>query len=92
MCADQYHGYVLSVAKVRHFRIIIVDRVEAALVLQAKHKDYRIHPAGELQDSGKKQRAREERNIKAMELKDENKSVCKNMKKSQFAKVLDVSP
>lgn len=34
----------------RHFGIIIVDCIEAALVLQAKHKDYRIHPASELKD------------------------------------------
>lgn len=33
----------------RHFGIVIVDGVEAGFVLQAKYKDYRIHPAGKLQ-------------------------------------------
>lgn len=48
LCPDQYHGYVLSIPKMRHFRVVVVDGIEAALVLQAKYKDYRIHPASEL--------------------------------------------
>lgn len=37
-----------GVAVMRHFRIISVDRVEARLVLQAKHENYGVNPSGEL--------------------------------------------
>lgn len=82
--AHQYHGYILSIAKMRHFGIVIVDGVETGLVLQAKHKDYRIHPAGKLQGEG----AEEETNENKSSLKRINKKKTTKKKKRNERKTI----
>lgn len=48
LCADQYNGHIGAVPKVRHLRIVVVDRVETALVFETEHKDDGVHPGGKL--------------------------------------------
>lgn len=73
LCAHQYHGYILSIAKVRHFGIVIVDGVEAALVLQAEHEDYRIHPTGKLQEETRENKSSLNINVNTKRIKEEHK-------------------
>ncbi|GLH09186.1 LOW QUALITY PROTEIN: Protein of unknown function [Gryllus bimaculatus] len=49
LSADQDERDVCSTAEVRHLGVVVVDGVEARLVLQAEHEDDGVHPGRELQ-------------------------------------------
>jgi hypothetical protein len=46
--SDENERNFLHVSELRHFCVIVVDRVEARLVLKAEHEDDRVHPGSEL--------------------------------------------
>lgn len=48
--AHQHHGDVTGVAVVGHSAVVVVNSLEADLILQAEHEDDSIHPHGKLQD------------------------------------------
>ena len=45
---NQYEGDLLDVAELGHLGVVVVDGVEGGLILQAEHKNDRVHPGGEL--------------------------------------------
>ena len=50
---DEDQGDVLHVAVLRHFGVVVIDGVEARLVLETEHEDHRVDPRGELKQNGR---------------------------------------
>ena len=46
--ADEDERDFANVAKLRHFRVVVVDGVETGLVLQTEDEDDRVHPRRKL--------------------------------------------
>ena len=46
--AHQDEGHVLDVPELGHLRVVVVDRVERRLILEAEDEYDRVHPGGEL--------------------------------------------
>jgi hypothetical protein len=44
LCAYENEGDLLHVPVLRHLCVVVVDGVEARLVLEAEDKDDRVHP------------------------------------------------
>lgn len=51
--ADQDYRDLGAVPQVRHLGVVVVHGIEARLVLQAEHEDYRVDPSGELDARGR---------------------------------------
>ena len=45
---DEDQGDILHVPVLRHLGVVIVDGIEARLVLETEHEDDRVDPRGEL--------------------------------------------
>ena len=62
---DEDQGDVLHVAVLRHFGVVVIDGVEARLVLEAEHEDHRVDPRGELKqnETGYKGNEMEKRSV-----------------------------
>ncbi len=54
LCSDKYEGDLLHVSVLRHLGVVVVDGVEARLVLQAEDEDDSVDPGGELQKKKRK--------------------------------------
>lgn len=50
LCPHEDQGNLGWIAEVRHLGVVIIDGVETGFVLQAEHKDDRVHPRRELHD------------------------------------------
>lgn len=55
---DEDQGDILHVTVLRHLGVVIVDGVEARLVLETEHEDHRVDPRSELKqnETGRKKR------------------------------------
>ncbi len=53
MCSDKNERDLLHVPELGHLGVVVVDGVEASLVLQAEDKDDGVHPGSELKKKEK---------------------------------------
>ena len=48
---DEDQGDILHVPVLRHLGVVIVDGIEARLVLETEHEDHRVDPRSELKQN-----------------------------------------
>lgn len=58
LSTNQDHRNLRTVSQVRHLLVVVVNRVEAGLVLQTEYKDHSVDPGGELRGEEEGERFR----------------------------------